>query len=73
MTLVALAGGSSIFLAVIVVLLGGLIYGMFTRVGSGIDHHPNDGSDGAPGAKGPSETSGRDEGEGSALDDHGTR
>lgn len=73
MTLLALAGGSMIFLGVVVVLLGGLIYGMFTRVGSGIDHHPHDGSDGAPGAKGSSETSGRDEGEGSALDDHGTR
>lgn len=73
MTLLALAGGSMIFLGVVVVLIGGLIYGMFTRVGSGIDHHPHDGSDGAPGAKGQSETSGRDEGDGSAFDDHGTR
>ena len=70
---VALVSGSSIFLVVILVILGGLIFGMFTRVGSGIDHHPHDGSEGAPGAKGPSETSGRDEGDGSAFDDHGTR
>ena len=35
--------------------------------------HPHDGSDGAPGAKEKSETSGRDEGDGSAFDDHGTR
>jgi hypothetical protein len=73
MTLVALAGGSSIFLAVIVLVLVGLIYRMFTRAVSGIDHHPHDGSDGAVGAKGPSETSGRNEGDGSALGDHRTR
>ena len=73
MTVMALANGSTSFLVVVLLLLGGLIYGMFTRVGSGIDHHPHDGSDGAPGAKGKSETSGRDEGDGSAFDDHGTR
>jgi hypothetical protein len=73
MTHIALAAGSTSFLVVVLLLLGGLIYAMFTRVGSGIDHHPHDGSDGAPGAKGQSETSGRDEGDGSALDDHGTR
>ena len=61
------------FLVVVLLLLGGLIYGMFTRVGSAIDHHPHDGSDGAPGAKEKGETSGRDEGDGSAFDDHGTR
>ena len=61
MTLMALANGSTAFLVVVLLLLGGLIYGMFTRVGSGIDHHPHDGS------------AGRDEGDGSAFDDHGTR
>lgn len=61
------------FLVAVLLLLGGLIYGMFTRVGSGIDHHPHHGLDGAPGAKGRSETSGRDKGEGSAFDDHGTQ
>ncbi len=52
MTLMAFANGSTAFLVLVLLLLGGLIYGMFTRVGSGIDHHPHDGSDGAPGAKG---------------------
>ena len=44
------------FLVVVLLLLGGLIYGMFTRVGDAIDHHPHDGSDGAPGAKDKNET-----------------
>ena len=39
-------------MVVIVVVLGGAIVGMFTRVGSGINHHPHNGSDGSPGAKG---------------------
>ena len=73
MTVMALAGGSFIFLLVIVVVLGGVIYGFFTTRGSGIDHHPHDGEDGAPGAEGQSETSGKDQGEGSALNQHGTR
>lgn len=71
MTLVAVGNGAWIFVAVLVVGLGGVIYGFFTVGGSGIEHHPHDGSDGAPGAKGPSEASGRDEGEGSNLDTHG--
>lgn len=70
---VALAGGSWIFIAVMVVGLFGVIYGFFTMSGSGIDAHPHDGSDGAPGAEGRSEASGRDEGEGMTLDTHGTR
>lgn len=73
MTLVAFADGSWIFILVIVIALGGVIYGFFTVSGSGIEHHPHDGSDGAPGAKGQSEASGKDQGQGSALDDHGTK
>ena len=73
MTPLALAGGSGILLLVILVVLAGVIYGFYTVSGSGISHHPNDGQDGAPGAEGPSETSGKDEGEGSALETHGTR
>jgi len=73
MTLLAFSGGTWIFLLVIVLGLAGVIYGFFTVSGSGIERHPHDGSDGAPGAKGPSEASGRDEGEGSSLDDHGTK
>jgi hypothetical protein len=58
---------------VVVLILAGIVYGYFTVSGSGIAQHPHDGSDGAPGAKGPSKSSGRDEGEGSALDTHGTK
>lgn len=70
---IALAGGSFIFLAIIVVIFFAVVYGFFTRAGSGIDEHPSDGLDGAPGSKGRSEVSGKDQGEGSALDTHGTR
>jgi hypothetical protein len=62
-----------VVVAIVVVILAGVIYGFYTRTGSGIDEHPSDGTDGAPGAQGRSEVSGRDEGEGSALNTHGTR
>ncbi len=55
------------------VILGGVTYGFFTRTGSGIDEHPSDGLDSAPGAQGRSEVSGKDQGEASALNTHGTR
>jgi hypothetical protein len=58
---------------VIVVILAGVIYGFYTRGGSGIEEHPLDSREQAGGAEGQSEVSGKDEGEGSALDDHGTR
>lgn len=70
---IALSGGSFIVLLVCALILVGVIYGFYTREGSGISSHPHDGSDEAPGAKGPGEASGRDEGEGSTLDDHGTK
>jgi hypothetical protein len=56
-----------------VVILAGVIYGFYTRGGSGIAEHPLDSRGQAAGAEGPSELSGKDEGEGSALDTHGTR
>ena len=62
-----------VLIAILLVILVGVVYGYFTRYGSGIDEHPSDGLDGAPGAKGPSEVSGKDEGDGSTLDTHGTR
>ncbi len=37
---IALAGGSLIFLAVIVVLFFAFAYGFYSRRGSGIDQHP---------------------------------
>lgn len=69
----AFVDGSFVFLAIVVVIFFALVYGFFTRQGSGIDEHPSDGLDGAPGAKGKSEVSGKDQGEGSALDTHGTQ
>ena len=61
------------FVAIVVVILAGAVYGFFTRTGSAIDEHPSDGLDGAPGAQGRSEVFGKDQGEGSALETHGTR
>lgn len=60
-----------ILVLVLIVLTGAVIYGMYTRQGSGINPRPHDGSE-APGAEGREELSGRDEGEGSALSQHGT-
>jgi hypothetical protein len=55
------------------VILVGAGYGLLTRAGSGIEEHPRDDVDEAPGTEGRSEATGRDEGEGSVLDTHGTR
>jgi hypothetical protein len=71
--MVALANGSWIFLGVAVVIVAGLVFTTFSRHGSMIDQHPLDARDEAAGARGQNELSGRDEGEGSALDTHGTR
>jgi hypothetical protein len=73
MTLLAAGQGAWIFVGVLALILAGSVYGYYTVSGSGIAHHPHDGSDGAPGAKGPSESSSKDQGEGSALDTHGTQ
>jgi len=54
----AFAGGSFTFLAVIVVLFFAVVYGFFTVSGSAINQHPSDGLDGAPGSAGPCEASG---------------
>jgi hypothetical protein len=69
----ALAGGSFVFVAIVIVILAGVVVGFYTRRGSGIDEHPSDGLDSAPGAEGQSEVSGKDQGEGSAFDTHGMR
>lgn len=72
----ALAGGSFIFLAVIIILFFAVAYGYFTVRGSGINTRPwAAGSDGgsAPGAEGREEVSGKDQGDGSALRTHGTK
>ena len=66
----ALAEGSLIFLAVLVVLFFAVVYGYYTIKGSGIDKHPNDGRDGAPGSEGPSEASGFGRSTGDTREDH---
>jgi hypothetical protein len=68
----AVATGSWILVGVALLILAGVVYGFYTRSGSGIDQHRLDAQD-APGAEGRSELSGRDEGEGSPFDTHGTR
>ena len=72
----ALAGGSFIFLAVIIILFFAVAYGYFTIRGSGINTRPwaadSDGGS-APGAEGQEEVSGKDQGEGSTLNTHGTK
>ena len=47
MTPIALAGGSWIFLAFLVLFLGVIIYSYFTRTGSGIDETPYGDIDGS--------------------------
>ncbi len=70
---IALAEGTWIVMLVFLLALAGVIYGFYTREGSGISSHPHDAPTDAPGAQGPSDASGKDHGEGSTLDDHGTK
>ena len=58
---ITLIGGSWEFLAIIIVFGIGLIYGLYTKTGSGIAQRPysNRWSD-APGANGASQISGKD-------------
>ena len=65
--------GAWILLIVILLMLAGVVYGFFTRAGSGINQHRQSRTHGAPGSRGKTEVSGKDEGEGSTLDTHGTR
>lgn len=58
MVVIALAGGSWIFLAIIVALVLVIAYSYFTYRGSGINPHPHDGRDESPGASGPSRPGG---------------
>ena len=57
--ILAVAGGSFIFLGVAVLLFFAIVFGYYTYRGSAINPHPHDGSDGAPGAAGPSDASGK--------------
>lgn len=73
MTPLALTDGSWVLLGVMLLLLAGVVYGFYTRGGSGIERHPNDGRDGAPGAESGPEAAGGDEGDGSSLSTHGAK
>lgn len=74
MPVAEISGNSFILLGVLVVMVFAVAYGLFTVKGSGISKTPDDGKEGAPGAVGPSEVSGVDQGQGSATgsDEHGT-
>ncbi len=77
----AFAGGSIIFIVVIIAFFFAVVYGFYTYKGSAINAHPADGLDGAPGAEAPSDPAGksqipddpdRPDNEGS-IPTHGTR
>lgn len=61
-----ITGNSFILLGVLIVLVFAVAYGLFTRLGSGIWSRPIH-DQRAPGADGPGERSGVDQGEGSAT------
>lgn len=80
--LAEITGGAFIFLGVIIIAGIGLIYGMYTRKGSGINEHPGPGSDDLGPDHGEGETEltgpdgkrlGREEADDSKLDQRGTR
>lgn len=59
MTVYALAGGSFIFIGVVIILIFAVAYGYYSYKGSAINAHSSDGLDGAPGSAGPSQASGK--------------
>jgi hypothetical protein len=81
-TVLAFAGGSWIFIGVVVLLLVGVIIGYYTYGGSGIAAHPSKTGDGSPRAAEGSSASGKgrspggplgEHAEGGAFDSHGGR
>lgn len=70
LVVLALAGGSLIFLGVVVALFFAVVYGFYTIRGSGINKHPNDGLDSAPGSEGPSQASGKGRSSGAISEGH---
>jgi hypothetical protein len=59
MTVIALAAGSGVFAAFLVVMFFGVAWTLFTKTGSGITERPYFG--GAPGATGAGSATGHDE------------
>lgn len=68
--ILALAGGSFIFLAFIVVMFFAIVYGFYTYRGSGINAHPDDGLEGSPGSAGPSDPGGKGRSTGTTSPGH---
>jgi hypothetical protein len=58
-TVYALAGGSFVFIGVMIVLFFAVVFGYYTFRGSAINAHPSDGLQGAPGSAGSSQASGK--------------
>jgi hypothetical protein len=65
--LASVTASSLILLVVLIILVPGVAYGLFTVRGSGISETPSDGRDQAPGSAVPSEETGIDRREGSAT------
>lgn len=75
----ALAGGSLIFLGFIIVFFFAFAFAYYSRAGSDITERPSDGLGGhdggnsaAPKAEGPDNIAGKTEGDQEAFDTHGT-
>lgn len=70
---VAAGNGSLIFIGVMLFFFLAVAFGYYTISGSGIDAHPSDGLDGAPGSEGPSDVqSGRAADRDGTFSSHGT-
>jgi len=69
------SSGGLIVVAVFIVVIVAVAFGLLSREGSEIDEHPLGGerNDGAPGAEAPSDLSGQAEDASSAFDEHGAR
>ena len=65
--------GSLVIVLFAVAMVVVLAYSYYTIKGSGIDAHPSDGLDGAPGSEGPSDAAkGRGADDGGTFSSHGT-
>lgn len=72
--ILALAGGSLIFVGFLIVLFFAVAYGYYTKKGSGINQRPTDGRGEAHGAKGASSiTTTEGDGDERTIGTHGTK
>jgi len=70
-SVLGVADGSFILLAVMVVLFFAIVFGYFTFAGSGINTHSSGSRGEAPGASGPSEAAGQGRSSGDTSEDKG--